>query len=93
MAKKANLSEVLKGQEAQRESVVGIVEHAKSAAPVARGKVAASRENKKHIGGYFDEAVHRQLKVMGAEMGMTTQEMLAEALNGFFQRHNKPTIA
>ena len=53
-------------------------------------EIAPSRKSKKHIGGYFDEAVYRQMKHLGVERGMTTQEILTEALNRFFQRNNKP---
>ena len=33
------------------------------------------------------------MKHIGIEKGMRTQEMLADALNGFFERNGKPTIA
>lgn len=48
---------------------------------------------KKHIGGYFDLDVYTQLKVLGAETGMTTQDILAEGLNAVFRMHDKPPIA
>ena len=53
----------------------------------------ATQPKKRHIGGYFDEAVYRQLKIVGAEKGLTTQAILAEALNAFFRMHDKPPIA
>ena len=52
-----------------------------------------SKPKKKHIGGYFDLDVYTQLKVLGAEKGMTTQDMLAEGLNAVFRMHDKPPIA
>lgn len=52
-----------------------------------------ARPKKRHIGGYFDEAVYRQVKIVGAEEGLTTQDILTEALNAFFRMHDKPPIA
>ena len=48
---------------------------------------------KKHIGGYFSNAVYTQVKILGAETGMTTQEILTEGLNAVFRMHDKPPIA
>ena len=81
--KKPNLAEVFKRNERNEESgkpELAVVE----SVPTDRKKIAPSREKKKHIGGYFDEAVYRQMKHIGIEKGMTTQEILADALNGFF---------
>ena len=80
-AKQANLAEVFKQNEPHGETV-----------PTEKKRTPA-REKKKHIGGYFDEAVYRQMKHLGVEKGMTTQAILAEALNAFFERNNKPPIA
>ena len=88
-AKKVNLTEVFKKNEESQKPELEVVE----SAPTAPKKIASSRKKKKHIGGYFDEAVYRQMKHIGVEKGMTTQEILAEALNGFFQRNDKPPIA
>ena len=48
---------------------------------------------KKHIGGYFSNDVYTQVKILGAETGMTTQDILAEGLNAVFRMHDKPPIA
>ena len=48
---------------------------------------------KKHIGGYFSNEVYTQVKILGAETGMTTQEILREGLNAIFRMHDKPPIA
>lgn len=87
--KKVNLAEVFKQNEQPQKPELEVVE----TPPTDKKKVAPSREKKKHIGGYFDEAVYRQMKHIGIEKGMTTQEILADALNGFFQRNDKPPIA
>lgn len=89
-AKKVNLTKVFQETEEAQKPQLEVVE---SVPKVSPKKVASSREKKKHIGGYFDEAVYRQMKHIGVEKGMTTQEILAEALNGFFQRNDKPPIA
>ena len=88
-AKRPNLAETLKKIEEKQQPKLEVVE----AASTDKKKVAPSRVDKKHIGGYFDEAVYRQLKLLGADKGMTTQDILADALNGFFERNDKPTIA
>ena len=87
--KKVNLAEVLKENEQPQKPELEVVE----AASTDEKKVAPSRVDKKHIGGYFDEAVYRQVKLLGVDKGMTTQQILADALNGFFERNGKPTIA
>ena len=87
--KKVNLAQVFKENEQPQKPELEVVE----SPPTEKKKVAPSREKKKHIGGYFDEAVYRQMKHIGVEKGITTQQILADALNGFFQRNNKPPIA
>ena len=87
--KKVNLAEVFKQNEQPQKPELEVVE----AAPIEKKKVAPSREKKKHIGGYFDEAVYRQMKHLGVEKNMTTQDILKEALNAFFRLHDKPPIA
>ena len=87
--KKVNLAKVFQENEQPQKPELEVVEQ-----PVgARSPRPPSREKKKHIGGYFDEAVYRQMKHIGIEKGMTTQEILEDALNGFFQRNDKPPIA
>lgn len=87
--KKVNLAKVFQENEQPQKPQLEVVE----SPPTDRKKIAPSRQKKKHIGGYFDEAVYRQMKHIGIEKGMTTQEILADALNGFFQRNDKPPIA
>ena len=90
MAKKrVNLAEVFKENEQSQKPELEVVE----SVPTEQKKVAPSREKKKHIGGYFDEAIYRQMKHIGIEKNMTTQDILAAALNAWFQMHDKPPIA
>ena len=89
-AKKVNLAEVFKENEGlPQKPELAVVE----APTTEQTKIAPSREKKKHIGGYFDEAVYRQMKHLGIEKNMTTQDILTDALNAFFRIHDKPPIA
>ncbi len=87
--KKVNLAEVFKQNEKPQKPELEVVE----ITPTEKKRVAPSREKKKHIGGYFDEAVYRQMKHLGVEQNMTTQDILKDALNAFFRLHDKPPIA
>jgi hypothetical protein len=72
-------------------------------APARRARKAAeavpispqppSRIGKKALIGYFDPGVSKQLKQMALDGDTSTQELLREALNDFFQKHKKPAIA
>ena len=46
-----------------------------------------------HIGAYFRPEVSRQLKVIGAEEGVTLRALMGEALDLLFANRGKPTIA
>jgi len=59
----------------------------------ANTHASPGREGKKVIAGFFDPAVSRQLKQIGLARNRTVQDLLTEALNDFFQKHKKPTIA
>lgn len=90
MPKKVKLADVFNPEnELQPKPELEVVE----SAPTDTKKVAPSREKKKHIGGYFNEAAYRQMKHLGIEKNMTTQDILKEALNAFFRMHDKPPIA
>ena len=86
MPKKANLAEAFKidDNELQPKPELKVVE------PKPAEK---TKPKKKHIGGYFDNNVYTQLKILGAETGMTTQDILAAGLNAVFRMHDKPPIA
>ena len=86
MPKKPNLAETFKvdENELQPKPELQVVEAQPQ--PAAKAK-------KKHIGGYFDNDVYTQLKILCAEQDMTTQDVLAEGLNAVFRMHDKPPIA
>jgi hypothetical protein len=64
-----------------------------SPSKAAASTQAPSRQGKKAISGFFDRAVSRQLKQIGIDHDKTGQELLAEAINGLFQKYGKPPIA
>lgn len=90
MAKKPNLAEAFKvdENELQPKPELQVVEPKPQPKPTAK---AAAK--KKHIGGYFPPDVYQQMKILCAETGMTTQEILKEGLNAVFRMHDKPPIA
>ena len=52
-----------------------------------------SRRTTKHIGGYFDPAVSRQLREIALSEDSSVQALLGEAIDMLFQSRRKPTIA
>ena len=52
-----------------------------------------SRRAAKHIGGYFDPAVSKQLRAIALDEDSSLQALLAEAIDMLFQSRRKPTIA
>ena len=63
----------------------------KQPGPAARPSSGVGRG--KHIGGYFDPAVARQIKALAVEEDTTVQQLVAEALDLLFQSRNRPPIA
>jgi hypothetical protein len=65
--------------------------------PVSVGKTAASDSAEqgrgKHIGGYFDPAVSKQMRAIALEEDSSVQALLEEALDMLFQSRNLPMIA
>ena len=47
----------------------------------------------RHVGGYFDPAVVRQLKQITVDEDRTLQDLLAESIDLLFQSRRMPTIA
>jgi hypothetical protein len=59
----------------------------------ANAAQAPSRAGKKALIGYFDPGVSKQLKQIALDGDRTVQDLLTEALNDFFQKYKKSTIA
>ena len=91
MPKKKNLAEAFNvdANELQPKPELHVVEPQPKAQPAKQ----KATPKKKHIGGYFSNDVYTQVKILGAETGMTTQEILTEGLNAVFRMHDKPPIA
>ena len=89
-AKKPNLAEVFKvdANELQPKPELHVV-----AAEPKSTEPSPVKAKKKHIGGYFTPEVYQQMKILCAETGMTTQEILTKGLNAVFRMHDKPPIA
>ena len=85
MPRKPNLAEAFNpGDELQPKPNIEVVE----AKPTEKDE-----PQKKHIGGYFDPDVYTQMKIVCAELGITTQEFLKRGCNAVFEQHGKPPIA
>lgn len=54
---------------------------------------APSRQSAKHVGGYFDPEVSRQLRTIAASEDTTVQALLGEALDMLFHSRKQPMIA
>jgi hypothetical protein len=52
-----------------------------------------SRQGFKHIGGYFDPVVSKQLRKIAVDEDSSVQALLGEALDMLFQNRGKPMIA
>ena len=66
---------------------------ASEVAPAASPHARPSRRATKHIGGYFDPVVSKQLRTIAVEEDSSVQALLGEALDMLFQSRRKPTIA
>lgn len=58
-----------------------------------RSPLPPSRQGLRSIGGHFTPETLRQLRLLAAEQDRTIQELLGEALNDLFRKHNKSAIA
>lgn len=55
--------------------------------------LSPSRIGKRAISGHFDPDVARQLRVLAGDQLRTVQDLLEEALNDLFRKHDKSAIA
>jgi hypothetical protein len=65
----------------------------KSQTIATKNKRPSARQGAKHIGGYFDPIVSRQLKTIAVDEDSSVQVLLGEALDMLFQSRGKPMIA
>ena len=80
-------------QAAQGASLPAVAESELQLAPVTRPFRASTREGKKMIATPIDPAAHRQLKMLAAELGRKSEDMIREAIRDLFVKHGKPPIA
>lgn len=57
------------------------------------GKGRPDREGRVMMPFWVPKTARTQLRVMAAHMDTTQQDLMAKALNEFFQKHGKPPIA
>lgn len=94
MPAKTQLKDLLNeyGQETETKKTPNSLETPGTAKEV-NDKVPPSRRGKRHISGYFEPEVLRQVKIVCAEEDKTVNEVLADALNAHFVNLGKPPIA
>ena len=95
MPAKTQLKDLLSGygQETEKQTPPVLPETSNVIAAPPEPDVPPSRRGKRHISGYFDSEVYRQVKIICAEDEKTVQEILGEALNALFVNRGKPPIA
>lgn len=59
----------------------------------SKNKRPLARQRAKHIGGYFDPVVSKQLRTIALDEDSSVQVLLGEALDMLFQSRGKPMIA
>jgi hypothetical protein len=93
MTKKQSLAAALQTFDRTAPAQAAAARARKAAEAVSMPPRPPSRVGKKALIGYFDPSVSKQLKQMALDGDTSTQELLREALNDFFQKHKKPAIA
>ena len=62
-------------------------------APVKRKrKEKLSRAERVHVGGYLPVGFQRGIRMVQAQTGMTTQAIIADALNELFHKYKVPKV-
>ena len=94
MPAKTKLTELLDGYGQETEGKeTQVLPEAPVEATNTDDKVPPSRRGKRHISGYFEPEVLKQVKIICAEEEKTVNEVLAEALNSLFVNKGKAPIA
>jgi hypothetical protein len=98
MAKRASLEDALhQASQQKRASKVQSAGETTLSQPIesvgSKAEVPPSRRGKKLIGGHFDKAVSYQLKRLALDSESSVQQLLAEAINDLFKKHDLPPIA
>jgi len=54
--------------------------------------VAASREGRVHVGGYFHPQVRKSLRMVQVQTDQNFETLILRALNELFRAHNVPVV-
>ncbi len=84
MVKTNKSAEALKGAE-----TVGSAETAKEKSTAA----GMSRKGTKHVGGYYSQAVSKQLRQIALDENTSVQALVGEGLDMLFESRGKPALA
>ena len=79
--------------QAKRKRLWETVKEQPAPATVKTKEIRTDRAGKRMIGFYIPDAAYRQLRQLGLDEDTTNQDLLTEALNMLFQKHDKPPIA
>lgn len=82
---KKDLSSVLKAR--------GVIDSGKSSNSPGKISQKELRKDQSFVGAWLPKEVLQQVKIMAAEQGIKQKDLMVEALNDFFRKHNKPEIA
>lgn len=52
-----------------------------------------SRAGKKPVTAYVEKSAHKQLRSLGLDLEKSNQDMIVEALNDYFTRHDLDRLA
>lgn len=52
-----------------------------------------SRSGKKPVTAYVEKTAHKQLRLLGLDLEKSNQDMIVEALNDYFERHDLDRLA
>lgn len=90
---KSTLGKVLE-QIAQRPPVIPVRAPLEPPAAAATSKRTPARQGKMQIAGFFEPAVKSSILLIQVQRpGVTTQDLLDEALNDLFAKYNVPQVA
>lgn len=92
--RKSSLTEALTRTARGRDTAEAVIEAPQKAIGAAAGRAKPGRVGKINITGYFDPAVKKSIRLIQAHApDRTVQDLLAEALNDLFAKHNVPQTA
>lgn len=99
MSKKKSLTEVLADPPAPANNTEQPMTTPRPARESRSSAARPDRVGKTNVTGYFDKLVKWELQELATERSrylgrkVTTQELLAEALNDLFKKYGKPEVA